>query len=172
MRVTARRVRFTAVLAGVVLALTGFSSSGGSHGKSNSGGGGGCSSSKSKGTHSTRTNYGSTNGSTSGTTGGGSGGGTATPTATPSPTAVPARGRIISCAGPDKPYAVVEVTSLLTTDRLISVSVTFKNAGGSRVEQTIAPTNLKKGETVQVKVLMTNPARAADVRDCELGPIS
>ncbi|WP_371616437.1 hypothetical protein [Streptomyces sp. NBC_00454] len=170
MRVTARRVRFTAVLAGVVLALTGFSSSHGSHGKSS--GGGGCSSSKS--THTTHhTNYGSTNGSTSGTSGG-SGGSTATPTptATPSPTAAPARARIISCAGPDKPYAVVEVTSLLTTDRLISVTVTFKNAGGSRVEQTIAPTNLKKGETAQVKVLMTNPARATDVRDCELGPLT
>lgn len=50
--------------------------------------------------------------------------------------------------------------------------MTFKNAGGTRVEQTITPTNLKKGETVQVKVLMTNPARATDVRDCVLGPIT
>lgn len=167
MVVTGRRVRFTAVVAGVVLALTGFSSSGGSHGKSSGhdGGGGGCSSSKSR----KHTSHDSDN-DNSGTTGttGGSNGGTATPTPTKSPGG---RGTVVTCAGPGRAEAVVEVTSTLTTTRLLSVPVTFKDAGGATVEKTSALVTLKPGETQRVTVKMVNPARAADVRACEIGRI-
>ncbi|MEU9420749.1 hypothetical protein [Streptomyces sp. NPDC048272] len=159
--VAGRRVRFIAVLVGVVLALTGFSSHGGSSGKSKSGGGG-CSSSKS----------GSKKKSYSGSSGSGSSGssGTATSSPTPTPTAAGARAEVVTCAGPGRPEATLKVTSESGVERTFSVSVVFEGANG-RVDSGSAEVRLKAAESRVVDVPMTFPDRAADVLRCVVGRV-
>ncbi|MFI5637879.1 hypothetical protein ACIA8H_10750 [Streptomyces goshikiensis] len=161
--VAGRRIRFAAVLAFVVLALTGFSSSGGNgngsgNGKSKSGSGGGCSSSKSgkpkKKSH------------------GGSGGGSATASATPtgSPAAPPAHAEVVTCAGQGRTKATLKVTSDVAGARTFRVPLVFEGAAGP-VDSASVEVALEARESRTVEVAMTLPARAADVRGCAVGRI-
>ncbi|WP_143196615.1 hypothetical protein [Streptomyces sp. MJM1172] len=166
--VAGRRIRFAAVLAFVVLALTGFSSSGGSgngggsgsgngSGKSSSSGGG-CSSSKSgkpkKKSH------------------GGSGGGSATASAAPtgSPAAPPAHAEVVTCAGQGRTKATLKVTSDVAGARTFRVPLVFEGAAGP-VDSASVEVALEARESRTVEVAMTLPARAADVRGCAVGRI-
>ncbi|MFD8990842.1 hypothetical protein ACFVZ4_22600 [Streptomyces goshikiensis] len=159
--VAGRRIRFAAVLAFVVLALTGFSSSGGSgngsgsgKSKSNSSSGGGCSSSKSgkpkKKSH----------------------GGSATASATPtgSPAAPPAHAEVVTCAGQGRTKATLKVTSDMTGARTFRVPLVFEGAAGP-VDSASVEVALEARESRTVEVAMTLPARAADVRGCAVGRI-
>ncbi|MFI5766160.1 hypothetical protein ACIA8F_35155 [Streptomyces sp. NPDC051563] len=162
MVVTGRRVRLTAVLVGVVLALTGFSSTGGSgKGKSKSGGGG-CSSSKSK---TKKKSYGGS---------GGSGGSTATPTATatatPTGTRPLAHAEVVTCAGPAAAKATVKVTSDASAGHTFRVPLVFEGASG-RVDSGSVDLVLKAGESRTVDLPMTNAAKAAEVQRCTVGPV-
>ncbi|MFD5891201.1 hypothetical protein ACFWHQ_35270 [Streptomyces sp. NPDC060334] len=160
--VAGRRVRFIAVLVGVVLALTGFSSHGGSSGKSKSrSGGGGCSSSKSG---SKKKSYSGSNSSSSG--GSGSGNSTSSPT----PTAAGARAELVTCAAPGRPEATLKVTSGSGVEGTFSVSVVFEGANG-RVDSGSAEVRLKAGESRAVDVPMTFPDRVADVLRCVVGRV-
>jgi hypothetical protein len=155
MRIRGRRLRFTAVLAVVVLALTGFSRGHGhGHGSHGShGSGGGCSSSQQD--HDS---------SSSATSGGGSsssyddsyddssddsyddlygtGGGYTTRRPTHRPTATPSGGsngtalddgtvRLISCATGTRPYATVEITNPNSRAADFQARVTFYDAEGT-----------------------------------------
>ncbi|KMO96964.1 hypothetical protein [Streptomyces roseus] len=160
-----RRIRFTAVLVAVVFALTGFSSSGHGHGSksSGSGSGGGCSSSKK------RSGYNS-NSSSSGSTGGSGGSGKSTPSPTKSAGA-PARASVVTCAGPGRPQAVLTVTSVVDTARLVDVPVVFQGANGV-VDRTTVRVSLKARETRTVTADMSQKEKAADVGTCTVGTIS
>ncbi|MFJ5808962.1 hypothetical protein [Streptomyces sp. NPDC093093] len=161
--VAGRRVRFIAVLVGVVLALTGFSSHGGSSGKSRSkSSGGGCSSSKSG---SKKKSYGGNSGSGSS---GSSGNATSSPT--PTPTSAGARAEVVTCAAPGRPRATLKVTSESGVERTFSVSVVFEGANG-RVDSGSAEVRLKAGESRAADVSMTFPDRAADVLRCVVGRV-
>ncbi|MFD9355629.1 hypothetical protein [Streptomyces sp. NPDC060031] len=151
----ARRIRFTAVLVGVVLALTGFSSHGGSSGKSkgkSSSGGGGCSSSKSRRTTHTNTT----------TTGGSSG----------TKSKEPARATVVTCAGPGRPQAVIQVTSLVDTERTVDVPLNFAGASGASLDSTSVRVTLKGREAKTVTVPMAHGDKAAEIQRCEMGRIS
>ncbi|MER6394141.1 hypothetical protein ACFXEL_36905 [Streptomyces sp. NPDC059382] len=163
--VAGRRVRFIAVLVGVVLALTGFSSHGGSSGKSKSGGGG-CSSSKSG---SKKKSYGGSNSNNSSNSGG-SGSGNSTSTPTPTSTAAGARAELVTCAAPGRPEATLKVTSGSGVEGTFSVSVVFEGANG-RVDSGSAEVRLKAGESRSVDVPMTSPDRVADVLRCVVGRV-
>ncbi|MFJ3171671.1 hypothetical protein ACIPJK_12950 [Streptomyces roseus] len=163
--VAGRRIRFTAVLVAVVFALTGFSSSGHGHGSksSGSGSGGGCSSSKK------RSGYNSNN-SSSGSTSGSGGSGKSTPSPTKSAGA-PARASVVTCAGPGRPQAVLTVTSVVDTARLVDVPVVFQGANGV-VDRTTVRVSLKARETRTVTADMSQKDKAADVGTCTVGTIS
>ncbi|WP_405615270.1 hypothetical protein [Streptomyces sp. NBC_00076] len=158
-----RTLKFTAVLAMVVLALTGFSS--GRHGRSHSGSGdgGGCSSSsQNHGSSSTSSGgssgsydsddddstYGSStsgdsygSSSTSGGSGSGSGynrrpGYRSTPTSssTGSGTALKdGRAKLVSCATATTPYATVEITNPNKREAEFQAEVTFYDAEGTEL---------------------------------------
>ncbi|MBT2446795.1 hypothetical protein J7F03_06835 [Streptomyces sp. ISL-43] len=155
-----RRVRFTAVLVGVVLALTGFSSTGGSgssgssSGKSKSGGGGGCSSSKSK--PKKKKSIGS--------------GGSSTASPTPTSTAAPAHADVVTCAGPGRAKATLKVTSDSAGGRTFRVPLTFEGASG-RIDSASVDITLKAGESRTVDLAMAGADRAGDVRRCVVGRI-
>lgn len=162
MAVTGRRIRLTAVLLGVVLALTGFSSTGGSSGKSKSSGGGGCSSSKSK---SKKKSY------SYGSSTGGSGGGSAA-SATPTPTATrpPAHAEVLTCAGPGVAKATVKVTSDSAAAYTFRVPLVFEGAAG-RVDSGSVDLALKAGESRTVDLPMTSADKSAQVQRCVIGTI-
>lgn len=165
MVVTGRRVRLTAVLVGVVLALTGFSSTGGSGKSKSRSSGGGCSSSKSTSKSKTKTkSYGSTGG------GSGSGGSTATATATPTATRPLAHAEVVTCAGPAAPKATVKVTSDAASGHTFRVPLVFEGASGP-VDSGSVDLTLKAGESRTVDLPMTNAAKAAEVRRCTVGAI-
>ncbi|ESP99461.1 hypothetical protein ACQ5JZ_24070 [Streptomyces sp. ZG43] len=178
-----RHLRFSAVLIVVVLALTGFStgtSSGKSGSKSksrsSSSSGGGCSSSKkdndtSRGsghrggyrdTHQDDTSSSSSGGSSSSTT-------TDQVTVT-----------VVDCAGPGRTKrakadstAALRVTSNATADDLsVSLALHFENAAGSTLDSPTTNLRLSPGETRTVTVRMTNPRKAAQVRDCEVDRVT
>lgn len=161
-----RRIRFTAVLVGVVLALTGFSSHGGSSssgssGKSkSSGGGGGCSSSKSKRTTHTNNNT-NTNTNTTTTTSGGNG----------AKSKEPARATVVTCAGPGRPQAVIQVTSLVDTERTVDVPLNFAGERGINLESASVRVTLKGREAKTVTVQMAQGDKAAEIQRCEIGRI-
>ncbi|MCX5406480.1 hypothetical protein OHA37_21715 [Streptomyces sp. NBC_00335] len=161
MVVTGRRVRLTAVLVGVVLALTGFSSTS-SSGKSKSSGGG-CSSSKSKSKTKTKS-YGS------GSTGGSGSGSGSTATATPTPSRPLAHAEVVTCAGPSAAKATVKVTSDASAAHTFRVPLVFEGASG-RVDSGSVDLALKAGESRTVDLTMTSAAEAGEVRRCTLGTI-
>ncbi|MGW5402162.1 hypothetical protein [Streptomyces sp. NPDC003952] len=159
MVVTGRRVRLTAVLVGVVLALTGFSSTGGSGKSKSKSGGGGCSSSKSK---TKKKSYGGSGGS--------GGGSTATPTATATGTRPLAHAEVVTCAGPAAAKATVKVTSDASAGHTFRVPLVFEGASG-RVDSGSVDLVLKAGESRTVDLPMTNAAKAAEVQRCTVGPV-
>ncbi|MEU1076908.1 MULTISPECIES: hypothetical protein [unclassified Streptomyces] len=172
-----RRMRFTAVLAGVVLALTGFSGHG--HGKS-SGGGGGCSNShKSNGSSSSGSGYRHTDDDDYDSTGGSGSGSrytpSPTPTPTPSPSASPA-GSVVTCVAPaeGKRRAVTSATVRVTADPLASdnrryrLEVDFLGPADKRVDTGSTFVTLDAGESRTVEVPMREPARVAEVQECRL----
>ncbi|MFG2622140.1 hypothetical protein ACGFXC_31435 [Streptomyces sp. NPDC048507] len=157
------RVRFGAVLVGVVLALTGFSTGGGSSGKGD-GGGHGCSSSKSSKSSGSSKTSGGSGGAGSSTRGTGGGTATASPTATPRA----ATARVTSCGDASRPSATVEVTSLLDRKATFLVSLSRRAAGGALIETATGTVTLDARATGTAAVAMAEPARAGEVADCRL----
>ncbi|MFD6915656.1 hypothetical protein [Streptomyces virginiae] len=157
--VAGRRIRFTAVLVGVVLALTGFSSHGGSSGsgssgksKSKSGSGGGCSSSKSRNkSH-------------------GGGNSTATATAAPSASAsgAPATAVVVTCVGATPPVTTVRITSNVDRRATFAVNLYREGANGATVESTVVKETLGARESRVVGVPLAEVARAGEVTTCRL----
>ncbi|MGW4818363.1 hypothetical protein ACWEP4_05120 [Streptomyces sp. NPDC004227] len=160
MQTRGRRIRFTAVSAVVVLALTGFSQGHGHgrsrHGGGGGGGGGGCSNSNQD--HDSSTSSGSYGGSSSGSygdsddDGGTSGTGgiynrrpgyRSTPTS-PSGTGR-SRGlrdatvRLIGCATQKRPYATVEVTNPNDSKADFQAWVTFYDTEGTQLLKNSSP---------------------------------
>ncbi|MET9464404.1 hypothetical protein ABZY44_06175 [Streptomyces sp. NPDC006544] len=163
MKVTGRRVRFAAVLVGVVLALTGFSSSGGSGGSGKSkSSGGGCSSSKSKSKSKSKTKTHSS---------GSSGSGTST-TASPTPTSTGplAHAEVVACAGPGRAKATLKVTSESASGHAFRVPLVFEGAAG-RVDSASVDVELKAGESRTVELPMASADKAGDVQRCVVGRI-
>lgn len=171
-----QHMKLTVVLVAVVLALTGFSSSGhgsksGKSRKSSSSSGGGCSNSKkSNGTyHDTDYNdddYGSSGSSSSGS---------AYDTATPSATATDApRVYVFRCATPrkGKRKAVTSSTVRLSASALGShtyeVDVTFLDSRGNTVDTGEASVAADGGETKTLSVRMDSPSKVSRVRKCSV----
>ncbi|MFE5862678.1 hypothetical protein ACFQ77_19320 [Streptomyces virginiae] len=157
--VAGRRIRFTAVLVGVVLALTGFSSHGGSSGsgssgKNKSGSGGGCSSSKSR-----NKSHGS-----------GSGNSTATATAAPSASAsgAPATAVVVTCVGATPPVTTVRITSNVDRRATFAVNLYREDANGATVESTVVKETLGARESRVVSVPLAEVGRAGEVTTCRL----
>ncbi|MFF4564059.1 hypothetical protein [Streptomyces sp. NPDC001435] len=190
MRSRGRTLRFTAVSALVVLALTGFTSGRGhghGHGYHHSGSGGGCSSSSQDhddtssstsggGTYKDDDDYGSSGGgsyrdsdpyddndNSDDDYGSGSG------TSTTAPSLDDATAKLLSCATPKKPYATVEVTNPNADEGTFAVTITFRDARDaeiiSRVEEVDVPANDKA--TAQVDIRGYDD-RAARVDHCDL----
>ncbi|MET7681447.1 hypothetical protein [Streptomyces sp. NPDC005423] len=160
MQARGRRLRFTAVLALVVLTLTGFST--GRHrgtSRHSGGGGGGCSSSGQD--HDTSTSSG-------GTSGGGSStrrpNYRSTPTSTPTSATSSGSGlldgtaRLVSCATATKRYATVEVSNPNSRRAAFSVDVTFLDAQDNEVDFNYETVKVpaKGRATVRVPVLGTS----------------
>ncbi|MFJ8214282.1 hypothetical protein [Streptomyces sp. NPDC096033] len=154
--VAGRRMKFTAVIVGVVLSLTGFSA----HGRHGGGSGGhGCSSGKSS--HSSGNDVNSNNSSTSsGSTGSGKG----------NKSDAPAHATVLSCAAPGRTKAVLQVTSDLDTQRTVDVPLTFEGNAGT-VDRTSVRVTLKPRETQTVTVAMANPGKVNEVQRCQVGRI-
>jgi hypothetical protein len=171
-------LKLTAVLALVVVALTGFSSGQHGHGRSGSGGSGGCSSSGQNHGGSS-TSSGSTSGSSSsgsygsddddstygsGTSGGGSGytrrpGHRSTPTSssTGSGTALKAgTAELVSCATASTPYATLEITNPNKRKADFQAWVTFYDAEGTLLLRTRS-------------VMVTVPAKGKANTEAKLG---
>ncbi|MFG2485758.1 hypothetical protein ACGFSI_23755 [Streptomyces virginiae] len=156
--VAGRRIRFTAVLVGVVLALTGFSSHGGSSSgsggksRSKSSGGGGCSSSKSS-----KKSHGSSNS-------------TATATAAPSASAsgAPATAVVVTCVGATPPVTTVRITSNVDRRATFAVNLYREGANGATVESTVVKETLGARESRVVSVALEEVARAGEVTACRL----
>ncbi|WP_127454814.1 hypothetical protein [Streptomyces sp. B29(2018)] len=175
-----RHLRFSAVLIVVVLALTGFST-GSSSGKSgsksksrSSSSSGGCSSSKKDNDTSRGSGYrggyrDTHQDDTSSSTGGSSSTTTDQVTVT-----------VVDCAGPGRTKrakadstAALRVTSNATADDLsVRLALHFENAAGSTLDSPTTELRLAPGESRTVTVRMTNPRKAAQVRDCEVDRVT
>lgn len=163
-----RRLRFTAVSAMVVLALTGFSSTHGHRSRSHHGGdGGGCSSSRQDHDSSTPVS-----------------GGDATrrsrPTraSTPTPSSSGATARpqkdgtavLVHCASPDDPYATVEVRNPNASESLFTVKITFKDGYGGTIVKTSDQTYVSAKGTATLRVAVAGTGRVDDIEHCEVNP--
>ncbi|MFI6037429.1 hypothetical protein ACIBBD_25290 [Streptomyces sp. NPDC051315] len=155
-------LRLTAVLALVVLALTGFStgsSSKSGSGKSGSGsssgsgggsgGGGGCSSSSQ--------DHDDTDDGSDGT------GGSAE-------NVKDAEVTLVSCATEADAYATVEVTNPNSYGAYFTVTVRFLDADSQEVDLRTADEFVAANETRRVRVALAHPGLAADVDHCEPEP--
>ncbi|MBT3160162.1 hypothetical protein KQH42_12315 [Streptomyces sp. CHA1] len=178
-----RHLRFSAVLIVVVLALTGFStgtSSGKSGSKSksrsSSSSGGGCSSSKKDNDTSRGSGHrGGYRDRHQDDTSSSSSGGSSSSTTTDQVTVT-----VVDCAGPGRTKrakadstAALRVTSNATADDLsVSLALHFENAAGSTLDSPTTNLRLSPGETRTVTVRMTNPRKAAQVRDCEVDRVT
>ncbi|MFB7914021.1 hypothetical protein [Streptomyces sp. NPDC056061] len=169
-----QQVKLSAVLVVVVLALTGFSSSG--HGsRSGSGGsgssGGGCSNSKKSNGSYHHSDYDDNNdhGSSSSSSGGTDYGTDPTPTASDGPSAY-----VFRCARPGKGKrkAVTAATVRLTSNALgtsrYDVDVTFLDAAGNTVDTGEAEVRASGGETKTVSVRMEHPGKVSRVKNCRV----
>ncbi|MER6139068.1 hypothetical protein ABT174_03265 [Streptomyces sparsogenes] len=183
-----RGLRLTAVVAVVLVALTGFKSRGGRHG---SGGGGGCSNSSSSSHHSSSgsgsggysdsDDYNSSTGSSGADSGGyryndrydsndsssssGSSSGSAK-TDRPVSTAT-----VVRCAGKDKsghPAATVKVRNETGTSRTFVVEMEFRDKQGSKVTSGSAYARVPAEKTKSVKVLLDDPGVVGTVVTCEV----
>ncbi|WP_233518487.1 hypothetical protein [Streptomyces corynorhini] len=173
------------MLVTVVLALTGFSSSGksrsrgsshgGSGSSSGSGGGSGCSSPERGNGSSSSSSSGSGTGTRHDThddrdsSAGGSTSGGATSEADG------ARARVVTCVSGARgkrkavTYATVRVAAeRASTEATYDIDVTFTDAAGSYVDFGDAEVTLDGGETRTVRVPMDRPREVARVRRCEV----
>ncbi|WP_405912546.1 hypothetical protein OG760_14475 [Streptomyces sp. NBC_00963] len=165
-----RRLRFGAVLVGVVLALTGFSRHS-SHSHSHSSSGGGCSSSKSHSSSTTshhhyyndnNNSYGSSSGSTTGSTSG-SRSSTAAPTAT---------GTVVTCAKKGATAATVRVSARAASgSHSYRVTMSFLDAGGSVVDTGSAAVQVYGSSSATVKVPMSAPSDVGTVTRCRVDSV-
>ncbi|MGW0822034.1 hypothetical protein [Streptomyces sp. NPDC002845] len=173
-------LKFTAVSALVVLALTGFStgrghgsSSGGGDGSSG-GGGGGCSSSSQDHDSSSSTSgggvskgddsdddsydddsYGGSSGSSSngGSSGGSSGSGKALKDGT---------AKLISCATVREPYATVEVTNPNTVETTFEVHLVFEDANDLTVSGSVEEVTVPAKEKVSMRIKVANAVESTE----------
>ncbi len=149
-----RKLKFTAVTALVVLALTGFSSGRGHGGSSGDGdSGGGCSSSSQN--HDSSTNR-HDDDDDSGSSGSGS-----------ADVAQESTVELVSCATAENPYATVEVTNPNSTSDTVTVVVHFLDAQSSVVDMQTVEEVVPANDTVQVKLDLTDASAAAQVNRCE-----
>ncbi|MEU6362066.1 hypothetical protein [Streptomyces albidoflavus] len=177
-----RHLRFSAVLIVVVLALTGFStgSSSGKSGsksksRSSSSSGGGCSSSKKDNDTSRGSGYRGGYRDTHQDDTSSSSGGSSSSTTTDQVTVT-----VVDCAGPGRTKrakadstAALRVTSNATADDLsVRLALHFENAAGSTLDSPTTELRLAPGESRTVTVRMTNPRKAAQVRDCEVDRVT
>ncbi|MGW8385901.1 hypothetical protein ACWGMW_31575 [Streptomyces albidoflavus] len=177
-----RHLRFSAVLIVVVLALTGFStgSSSGKSGsksksRSSSSSGGGCSSSKKDNDTSRGSGYRGGYRDTHQDDTSSSTGGSSSSTTTDQVTVT-----VVDCAGPGRTKrakadstAALRVTSNATADDLsVRLALHFENAAGSTLDSPTTELRLVPGESRTVTVRMTNPRKAAQVRDCEVDRVT
>jgi hypothetical protein len=161
-----RRLKFTAVTALVVLALTGFSTGrghGSSSGGSDGGSGGGCSSSSQDHDSSSSTSGGGTHrdydddddddyGSSSG-----------------SASTVPedAQVKLVSCATEAEAYATVAVTNPNSAGHYFTVTVRFLDADSQQVDLRTVDEFVAANETTEVQVPLDHPGLAAEVDHCD-----
>lgn len=177
-----RHLRFSAVLIVVVLALTGFStgSSSGKSGsksksRSSSSSGGGCSSSKKDNDTSRGSGYRGGYRDTHQDDTSSSTGGSSSSTTTDQVTVT-----VVDCAGPGRTKrakadstAALRVTSNATADDLsVRLALHFENAAYSTLDSPTTELRLAPGESRTVTVRMTNPRKAAQVRDCEVDRVT
>ncbi|WP_329411070.1 hypothetical protein OG802_15490 [Streptomyces sp. NBC_00704] len=160
---------------GVVLALTGFTTSRGhGHGHSSHGHGGGCSSSSQD--HDSSSSTGGTTGSryrdyddddydddTATSTSGGSG-------SSSSAALTDASVQLADCAKPGKPYATVVVDNPNATGGRFTVTVDFLDAGSDKVEERTEKVYVAAHGRTSVDVDLSIPGLAAKVDHCDPEP--
>ncbi|MFE2373622.1 hypothetical protein [Streptomyces sp. NPDC059398] len=165
-----RRLRFGAVLVGVVLALTGFSRHS-SHSHSHSSGGG-CSSSKSHSTSTTHHHYSdndSTYDSTYGSSSGSTTGHTSGTRRAPDPKAT---GTVVTCAKKGAAAATVRVSARKASgSNSYRVSMSFLGRGGSVVDTGSATVQVYGDSSATVKVPMSVPSDAGSVTRCRIDSV-
>ncbi len=188
MQIRGRRLRYTAVLVLVVLALTGFSTGrgrGGSHGHGGSGGGGCSSSSQDHDSSRSSTSGGGYGGGSHDSddddyygNSGGSGGGGSSYTRRPhygsTPTSSSGSGKalqdgtakLVSCATPARPYATVEVGNPNGRKAAFSVSVTFEDAQDLTVVTRYADVTVPARGTATVDVRVGGTGLVDSVDHC------
>ncbi len=181
-----RRLRFTALSAMVVLALTGFSAGHGQgNGSQDSSDGGGCSSSSQD--HDGSTPGGSdplgssSSGSPSsesydsGTSTHGSGG-SSQPTPTASPSSSAARplkdgtAVLVHCASLEDPYATVEIRNPNGRDALFTVKVNFKDKHGYPLLDTGDQVSVPAKDKTTYRVAVASSGRVGMIDSCEVDP--
>ncbi|MFS4094273.1 hypothetical protein [Streptomyces sp. AF1A] len=175
-----RALRFTAVLAFVVLNLTGFSTGRHHHSRHRTGGGGGCSSS-----HQDHDSYHRSYGDDhhdSGTSGGTGGYGrrpTHRVTSTPSSSGTALRdgtAKLVRCATEKAPYATVEVTNPNGRQARFTVDVEFDDSKNTLVAENSATVTVPAKGTARVRVELLRGTDFADdglvhqVGHCRVGP--
>ncbi|NDZ77683.1 hypothetical protein G3I19_03900 [Streptomyces sp. SID10853] len=166
-----RRLRFGAVLVGVVLALTGFSRhSSHSHGHSHSSGGG-CSSSKSH-SSSTTHHYNSNNSNSYDDNTYGSSSGSSSRTSSSATHDPKATGTVVTCAKKGATAATVRVSARAASgSNTYRVSMSFLGAGGSVVDTGSATVPVYGNSSATVKVPMTVPSDAGSVTRCRIDSV-
>lgn len=169
-------LKLTAVSVLVVMALTGFSSKGRSHGgsdgDSSGGGGGGCSSSSqdhdstssSGGSGSTYDDY---DGDDYAGTSGGSGDYSPTPTSSPVQDATV---ELVVCTSVRQPYATVTVTNPNPGSEFFTVTVDFLDAKNRRVGRSTEDVYVGGNEMERVEVDLPHPDLVAKVDHCRAEP--
>ncbi|MDQ0986216.1 hypothetical protein [Streptomyces sp. V2I9] len=172
-----RQMKLAAVLVVVVLALTGFSTSGsggkGRSGKSGSSSGGGCSSSKKSNNGYRDTDYGDDYGDSSSSGSSGSSYGTPTPAASDAPAV-----RVIRCAVPRKgkrramTSSLVELRAKEPGSQEYEIDVRFLDGLGRTVDTAETTTVLDGGEVRTLTVRMESPGKVSRVKRCEVTAVA
>ncbi|WP_028804980.1 hypothetical protein [Streptomyces sp. 142MFCol3.1] len=186
MCIRGRRLRFTAVAAMAVLALTGFSSGRGQGNSSqDSSDGGGCSSPSQDHDSSTSGGGGSHGSSSSGSpssdsydsgTSTGDGGGSPQSTPTASPSSGKARplkdgtAVLVHCASMEDPYATVEIKNPNGRDAIFDVKVTFKDQHGYTVIDTGDQVSVPAKDKTTYRVAVAGSGRVDMIDHCEVDP--
>ncbi|MFJ8054866.1 hypothetical protein [Streptomyces sp. NPDC096142] len=175
-----RTLRFTAVSAMVVLALTGFSTGRhGSRGHHHSDGGGGCSSSRQD--HDSSSPGGSSGGSSDDAYGSGTTGGTyrsrptyrSTPTATSSADTRPLKdGTAVlkRCASTDDPYTTVEVRNPNGREALFTVKVAYKSSAGATLADATSQVSVPANGRATLRMAAAGTGALDRLDHCEVEP--
>ncbi|MFJ2022770.1 hypothetical protein ACIODW_03015 [Streptomyces sp. NPDC087897] len=172
-----RQMKLAAVLVVVVLALTGFSTSGSGgksrSGKSGSSSGGGCSSSKKSNNGYRDTDYGDDYDDSSSSGSSGSSYGTPTPAASDAPAV-----RVIRCAVPRKgkrramTSSLVELRAKEPGSQEYEIEVRFLDGLGRTVDTAETTTILDGGEARTLTVRMESPGKVSRVKRCEVTAVA